>query len=105
MDDEDLLNELYRGLRLYTNFFIPTTKCTAKTRHGSRVTRHYDTPKTPYRRVLESSCASAKEKVRLRALYAKLNPVALKKEITRLQGRLISRAAQHGTPVALKEVA
>ena len=105
VDDEDLLNELYGVLRLYTNFFMPVMKCIAKTRNGSRVTRHYDTSKTPYQRVLDSSCATKKGKERLRAIYAKLNPVALKKEITRLQGRLVRRAARHGTPIMLAEVA
>jgi hypothetical protein len=103
--DEDLLNRLYRVLRLYTNFFMPTMKCVARTRHGSRTTRHYDTPKTPYQRVLDSPGIAAKDKACLRAIYARLNPVALKKEITRLQGILIRRAAKHGTPILLQEVA
>lgn len=104
-DDERLLNALYRVLRLYTNFFMPVMKCVGKTRHGSRVTRHYDTAKTPYHRVLESACVCHDDKARLRATYATLNPVALKRQIARLQGRLVSRAARHGTPMVLAEVA
>ena len=42
------LNELYRFLRLYTNFFQPTRKLIEKTRIGSRVTKKYDNPLTPY---------------------------------------------------------
>lgn len=104
-DDERLLNALYRVLRLYTNFFMPVMKCVGKTRHSSRVTRHYDTAKTPYHRVLESACVSHDDKARLRATYATLNPVALKRQIARLQGRLVSRAARRGTPLVLAEVA
>lgn len=104
-DDEDLLNELYRVLRLYTNFFMPTMKCVARTRRGSRTTRHYDRPQTPYQRVVASPWVAAAKKARLHTIYATLNPVALKKEITRLQGILIRRAARRGTPMLLQEVA
>ena len=105
VDDENLLNELYAVLRLYTNFFMPTAKCIEKTRRGSRVTRHYDTPRTPYQRVLDAPSVGKEEKLRLRATYATLNPVALKRELTRLQGRLLRRAARRGAPLVLAEVA
>jgi len=36
-----LLNELYATLRLYSNFFQPTMKLTAKQRVGSKVTKRY----------------------------------------------------------------
>ena len=44
-------------------------------------------------------------KANLRAMYATLNLVPLKKAITRLQSVLIRRAARHGTPVLHHEVA
>lgn len=103
--DQDILNSLYRLLRLYTNFFMPTMKCVARTRYGSRTTRHYDRPQTPYQRVLASPCVAPARKANLRAMYATLNVVSLKKEITRLQSVLIRRAARHGTPVLHHEVA
>jgi hypothetical protein len=83
------LNELYRHLRLYTNFFQPTMKLIHKTRIGSRVIKKYDTPKTPYRRVLASPDVSEKDKEALRKQYLKLNPAALKRRITRLQQKLL----------------
>ena len=36
------LNELYRPLRLYTNFFQPTMKLIEKTRIGSKIIKKYD---------------------------------------------------------------
>jgi hypothetical protein len=48
------LNELYRHLRLYSNFFQPTMKLKEKIRIGSRITKKYDKPITPYRR--QSTC-------------------------------------------------
>ncbi len=93
--EEDLciLNELYRHLRLYTNFFQPTMKLIQKTRIGSRVTKKYDTPKTPYRRVLASPDVPERDKEALRKQYLKLNPAALKRRITRLQQKLLRRVS------------
>jgi len=87
------LNELYRHLRLYTNFFQPTMKLKEKTRIGSRITKKYDKPITPYRRVLASPHVSADNKDTLKKQYAKLNPANLKRQITRLQQKLLRMAS------------
>lgn len=84
-----ILNELYQYLRLYTNFFQPTMKLTEKTRIGSRVIKKYDTPMTPYRRVLASPHVSESHKDTLKKQYAQLNPAHLKRQITRLQRKLL----------------
>jgi hypothetical protein len=49
-----ILNRLYPLLRLYTNFFQPSMKLTKKSRQGSKVTKTYDKPQTPYQRLLSS---------------------------------------------------
>lgn len=87
------LNELYRHLRLYTNFFQPTMKLMQKTRTGSKVTKKYDKPQTPYRRVLASPHVSLADKACLKKQYVKLNPAALKRLITRLQQKLLRLAS------------
>jgi hypothetical protein len=87
------LNELYRHLRLYTNFFQPTMKLKEKTRIGSRITKKYDKPITPYRRILASPHVSADNKDTLKKQYAKLNPANLKRQITRLQQKLLRMAS------------
>lgn len=95
-DTEDelcLLNELYPSLRLYSNFFQPTMKLIEKTRHGSTVIKKYDTPMTPYQRVLDSSFLAETDKKALKKLYRSLNPAALKRQITTMQERLLRAAA------------
>jgi len=92
------LNDLYRRLRLYTNFFQPTMKLIEKTRIGSKVIKKYDKPLTPYRRVLACADASEEDKQALRKLYAKLNPAQLKRQITRLQQRLYTLNTQKRLP-------
>lgn len=96
--DEELfiLNELYDVLRLYGNFFLPQAKLVEKVRDGSRVTRRYDEPKTPYRRLLESPDVSKAVKSKLRRQYGRLNPAELKREILKLQDRLYKTAVFKG---------
>lgn len=97
--DEEVacLNELYRHLRLFTNFFQPVMKLVKKTRVGSKVKKTYDTPQTPYQRVLDSSHVPEERKLKLHAEYAHLNPAHLKRAITRLQETLFKLARpQHG---------
>jgi hypothetical protein len=83
-----LLNQLYEVLHLYTNFFMPVVKLKEKVRHGSKVTKKYDAPQTPYQRVLASPDVSAKIKATLRAQYARLDVVALHQQIERLVKQL-----------------
>jgi len=43
----EALNRTYDLLRLYVNFFQPVMKLVAKTRHGAKVHKVYDTARTP----------------------------------------------------------
>ncbi len=88
-----LLNELYPYLRLYSNFFQPTMKLIEKTRIGSTVIKKYDTAMTPYQRVLDSSFVAETDKKALKKLYRSLNPAALKRQITKMQDRLLRAAS------------
>ena len=82
------LNELYKWLRLYTNFFQPMMKLLEKRRVGSKVRKKYDEPRTPYHRVLESQWVNKENKEKLKSQYDKLNPVELKRKMVRLQNKL-----------------
>ncbi|UCC66486.1 MAG: hypothetical protein JSW32_00630 [Deltaproteobacteria bacterium] len=82
-------NELYQCLRLYTNFFQPGMKLIEKIRVGSKVKKEYDEPKTPYQRVTESHLVRDETKEKLTGQYDTLNPVELKRNITKLQNRLL----------------
>jgi hypothetical protein len=83
------LNELYGYLRVYNNYFQPVMKLLEKTRIGSKVKKKYDKPQTPYQRVLTSPDISKETKKWLRKEYAKLNPAELKRQISKLQNKLI----------------
>jgi hypothetical protein len=78
----DIINEIYR---LYwsplQNYFTPNLKLISKERHGSRIVKKYDTPKTPCQRLLESSHISKQEKKKLKHHQKYHNPFFLKQEL------------------------
>jgi len=77
-----LINSLYRNeLRLYKNFFQPVMKLKEKIRDKGKVHRKYDTPKTPYQRLMESEHIPEETKDKLTKIYLSLNPAELKRGI------------------------
>jgi hypothetical protein len=85
----DLLNRLYAVMHYYGNFFIPVMKLKEKVRTGSKVKRVYDDPQTPYARVLASSDVSEEHKDELRAAYAMLDLVDLRRQFNELQAAIL----------------
>jgi hypothetical protein len=85
-------NELYIYLDSYINYFQPVLKLASKTRVGSKVSKKYDKARTPFRRVLESEHIDDKIKARLKVKYDSLNPVDLKRKISKLQDKLTKLA-------------
>ena len=87
----DAMNELYKVIRLYINFFQPTYKLIKKERlPNGKYKRIYDTPCTPYQRVLrlnEAIC-SKKQKEILTKQYQQLNPRELLAKIKALTIKL-----------------
>ena len=78
----NIINALYRGdLRLYKNFFQPAMKLVSKERIGGSVKRKYDTPKTPYHRLMDSRQISEQTRKQLEIVYLSLNPAQLKRSI------------------------
>jgi len=81
-EEQKILNDLYENeLKLYKNFFQPVIKLKEKIRIGSKVYRKYDTPKTPYQRVIESKEIDKKTKEKLQQIYQSINPAELKRSI------------------------
>lgn len=76
-----LFEAIYQDWRLYVNFFQPVLKLVEKRRVGSKVSKRYDTARTPYQRVLESPAVTDQTKEQLRQLYLTLNPVVLRQRI------------------------
>ncbi len=77
----ELLEKLYRPLRLYVNFFQPLRKLTGKERVGAKVIKRYDLARTPYQRLLERGVLGEEKKAALEQLYRSLNPVKLRAEV------------------------
>src|SRR5215813_4036504 len=85
----EILNRLYHYWCLRTNYFLPTMKLINKYRIGSKVVKQYDSPQTPYQRLLASRHVTARVKQQLRQVYEELNPAQLTREIGRLQQALL----------------
>jgi hypothetical protein len=77
-----LMNDLYaHEWSLLQNFFHPVMKLTHKSKIGSRYQKSYDSPKTPYQRLLLSPHLSSDQKLTLQVIYNSLNPFDLKLRI------------------------
>jgi hypothetical protein len=74
-----LMNDLYTTeWRLFHNFFCPSTKLISKKRIASKTIKRYDTPKTPYQRIMESPDIPEKTKQQLTEQLQDLNPFELR---------------------------
>lgn len=96
IDDQrlvDLMNEIYEVQNLIQNFFIPQYKLKSKVRVGAKIKKKYDTPKTPYQRLLDS-CLPEEKKQKLREQYATLNYPELKKQKEELLASFIKLQEQ-----------
>ena len=88
------MNEFYKRLRLVRNFFTPCRKLIAKKVINGKTRKIYDKPKTPYLRVLESPLVPEKAKENLRQQRAKLNPMALRREMVKIKDKLNKLASK-----------
>lgn len=80
----DLMNDLYKNeWSFYQNHFCPTMKLVEKKKINSRYYKRYDTPKTPYQRLMDSETIPPDVKDRLAKQHATLNPFELKRSIER----------------------
>ena len=77
-----LMNDLYtKEWRFYHNFFIPSVKLVEKKLVDGKAVKRYDTPKTPYQRLLESPFIAASVKRTLKEQFETLNSFQLRKAI------------------------
>ncbi len=78
----EILEDLYKNAWCpFLNFFMPSFKLLRKERIGSRIKKSYETPKTPYERLLESDAVSDERKQELRQRYESLDPFELKEQV------------------------
>ena len=83
-----LLNKLYGYLRLYNNHFQSSMKLIEKVRNGSKVTKRYDNPATPYERVLNSKDVPQEKKEALKAVHETLDLYDLKRNMVKCVNKL-----------------
>lgn len=87
-----VLAELYASSRLFVNFFQPSFKLAEKHRDGAKVHKRYHEPATPCQRLMDDLRTSEETKLRLKAIYAGLDPVRLLRDIRKTQARLAALA-------------
>ncbi len=75
------LGKLHEAARFYVNFFQPSFKLKSKTRQGAKVMKKYETPATPYERLLASDRVTNGNKDHLRQIFSALDPVELLSQI------------------------
>ena len=73
-----IMNEIYHVQNMLTNFFHPQMKLKSKVRVGTKITKKYDEPQTPYRRVLADPAVTDENKKKLTDLFETLNPFHLR---------------------------
>lgn len=79
------LNALYDVLHVYANLVLPSLKVISKIRTGSKVSKRYDTARTPLDRLLALDAVLADRVDELMRLQESLNPLELRRTLDRLQ--------------------
>jgi len=79
-----LINSLYsKQWSLIQNHFCPTLKLKEKKRINSKYYKKFETPKTPYQRLVQSPHLSEQSKSTLKKQHQSLDPFKLKQQINR----------------------
>ncbi len=73
-----LMNDIYQNyFNPLQNFFLPTMKISSKNRIGGRIIKRYDTPKTPYQRLVQSADKDSEKIKELTDKFKTLDPIDL----------------------------
>jgi len=93
-EEQALLNDIYIHLVPLLNYFMPTLKLKSKIRIGSKESKTYDEPRSPYYRLTEYSGLEQEIKDSLSNQIALYNPVQLQHNVNKAILRLRHRLAQ-----------
>ena len=91
------LNTIYEVLEVYANLVLPSLKITRKIRVGSKVSKRYDTARTPLDRLLDLGAVHPDRIDDLTRQQQTLNPLELRRTLDRLQRK---DPIPHGLPYA-----
>jgi len=97
------LTRLYALLHPYLNGYLPTMKLIGKERDGARVRKHYDQPRTPYRRAAQGGVLVPAAADACTALLARTGPLTLRRQIDAAIATLWTRRVK--SPAALGQTA
>lgn len=90
------MNTIYKDYwNTLQNFFIPVFKLYSKERVGGKIRKVYDTPQTPYQRLLTGGYIEEMQSNRLKKRMETLNPVTLKKELEKKLQEFWETAEKH----------
>ena len=72
-----LMNDVYRDFCRLQNYYMPQMKLIRKERVGSKIKRKYDTPQTPFKRLMESGYLTEEMRVKIQKIQDETNPFHL----------------------------
>lgn len=76
----DLMNEIYSVYwNPLHNYFMPSMKLKEKERHGSKIKKRYELPKTPFERLMSAPNVTEEQKQQLKKRFEIMNPFELKR--------------------------
>lgn len=87
------LARVYALARWHVNFFQPVEKLVTKHRTGARGHRVFDRAQTPYQRLCATGVLTPLKRAELEALYQRLNPLQLQRDLEAALDRLWTLAA------------
>jgi len=91
----DAINCLYKlELRIFQNYFQPSVKLIKKVRTGSKVKKIYDTPKTPFQRLVASGKGRSQDIKAFHNLARQFNPFELSAIIEQKLDAIYSMASK-----------
>jgi len=82
------LNEIWELDAVFTNYFLPQQKLIFKQRNGAKVTKRHDTATTPHQRAIAHEAMRKRPIITMNAVFKRLKPAALSRQILALTGEL-----------------
>lgn len=99
-----LLNEIWELDGVFTNYYLPQQKLVFKQRKGSKVTKRHDKAMTPHQRAIADLKMSEDSIISMNAIFEKIKPAALSRQILALTGKLEILAQAKKAPQAKPRV-
>lgn len=89
-------------VRPYINGWQPVFKLIAKQRDGAKVTKRYDRPQTPLRRLLASNVLTAEQQAQAQARWMAADPMTLRRQLDTALDLLWKLRARQVEPAAVE---